>query len=148
MNADSRLSGILHVLLHMAERPEPVTSEALAAYMNANPVQIRRIMSGLREAGYVRSERGPGGGWLLAINLASLTMRDVYGAIGSPGLFAIGHRSDNPACLVEQAVNGALGETLRRAEAQILERLGEISLADLSDDFHRRAVAAGRDWKG
>lgn len=148
MKNDSRLSGILHVLLHMAERPEPVTSEALAAHMGANPVQVRRIMAGLREAGFVRSGRGHGGGWVLACELDRVTMLDIYRAIGAPGLFAVGHRSDSPACLVEQAVNAALGGTLAAAERQILERLGEITLADLAADFHRRAQAAGHIWKG
>jgi Rrf2 family protein len=143
MRSDSRLSGILHVLLHMAERPEPVTSEALAAHMGANPVQVRRIMAGLREAGFVHSGKGHGGGWTIGRDLAALTMRDVYAAIGSPTLFAIGNRSENPGCMVEQAVNAALDDTLRQAEAQILDRLAEISLADLSADFRRRAVEAG-----
>ncbi len=49
MKRDSRLSGILHVLLHMAEHQGPVTSDTLAQAMQTNPVVIRRIMAGLRE---------------------------------------------------------------------------------------------------
>ena len=56
MKRDSRLSGVLHVLLHMAEQEGPVTSEVLAKAMCTNPVVIRRILSGLREQGYVASE--------------------------------------------------------------------------------------------
>ena len=44
---DTRLSGVLHVLLHMAEHDGPVTSETLARAMSTNPVVIRRIMAGL-----------------------------------------------------------------------------------------------------
>ena len=143
MSIDRRLSGILHVILHMAEGGRPVTSDALASHMGANPVQVRRLMGGLRDAGLVRSARGPGGGWELARDLAAVTMRDVFAAIGSPPLFAIGHRSQNPSCLVEQSVNGALGTTLEEAEKFILDRLGAISLADIHAEFHRRAVAAG-----
>lgn len=146
MKSDNRLSGILHVLLHMAERREPVTSEALAAHMGANPVQVRRTMAGLREAGIVRSGKGHGGGWTIARDLATVTMRDIYAAIGAPGLFAIGHRSDSPSCLVEKAVNAALGDALRQAEDLILKRFGEISLAELSAGFHRHAVEAGHIW--
>jgi len=60
MSRDSRLSGVLHILLHMAERQGPVTSEALAKIMQTNPVVIRRTLAGLRERGYVRSEKGHG----------------------------------------------------------------------------------------
>lgn len=146
MKSDNRLSAILHVLLHMAERSEPVTSEALAAHMGANPVQVRRTMAGLREAGIVRSEKGHGGGWAICRDLATVTMRDIYAAIGSPGLFAIGHRSQNPSCFVEKAVNASLGDALRQAERVVLDRFGQISLADLSAGFHRHAVEAGHIW--
>ena len=61
MKRDSRLSGVLHVLLHMAEHRDAMTSEVLAKAMDTNPVVIRRIMAGLRDQGYVRSEKGPGG---------------------------------------------------------------------------------------
>ena len=63
MKTDNRLSDILHILLHMAEFDGPVTSETLSQVMPSNPVVVRRIMAGLRDAGYVRSEKGHGGGW-------------------------------------------------------------------------------------
>src|SRR3546814_14210830 len=66
MKRDSRLSGVLHVLLHMAEAGGPLTSASLAKAMQTNPVVVRRILAGLREAGFVRSEKGHGGGWKIA----------------------------------------------------------------------------------
>ena len=50
MKRDSRLSGVLHVLLHMSEQGAPMTSEQLARAMQTNPVVIRRILGGLRDA--------------------------------------------------------------------------------------------------
>lgn len=149
MKRDSRLSGVLHVLLHMAEHDGPVTSEVLAQAMQTNPVVIRRIMAGLREQGYVRSEKGHGGGWTLACDLGTITLRDIYYALGSPSLLAIGNRTEAPGCLVEQAVNTALDAAYRDAEAMLLSRLGDVTLAMLSADFHtrlaqRRAVG-GKD---
>ena len=138
MNRDSRLSGVLHVLLHMAEQNSPVTSEALARMMRTNPVVIRRIMSGLRDQGYVRSEKGHGGGWTIARDLAEITLRDIYDAIGSPALFAIGHRSEAPGCVVEQAVNAALDGSLREAQALLLASFETVTLAALSADFRER----------
>jgi DNA-binding IscR family transcriptional regulator len=129
---------MLHVLLHMVRRPEPLTSESIAAMLRTNPVVVRRTMAGLREAGYVRSERGHGGGWTLACDPASITLLDVHRAVGGPTLFAIGNESDNPQCLVEQTVSGALAETLREAEALLLGRLGAVTLAALARDFDAR----------
>jgi DNA-binding IscR family transcriptional regulator len=143
MIRDSRLSGVLHVLLHLAEHKGPVTSELLARAMQTNPVVIRRIMAGLRARGYVNSERGHGGGWTACDGFAQLTLRDIYTALGSPGLFAIGNRNAQPGCLVEQAVNAALDDSLAEAETLLLRRLGEVTLGQLSADFHRRMLARG-----
>jgi len=143
MIRDSRLSGVLHVLLHMAEHSGPVTSEVLAKAMTTNPVVIRRIMAGLREQGYVSSEKGHGGGWRLCCDLNAVTLRDIYVALGSPTLLAIGNRAEAPHCLVEQAVNTALGQAFDEAETLLLTRFGEVTLAMLSADFHRRLERRG-----
>ena len=143
MKRDSRLSGVLHVLLHMAEHDGPVTSEILARAMSTNPVVIRRVMAGLREQGYVRSEKGHGGGWTLACDLSAVTLRDVYKALGSPALLAMGNRTEAPGCLVEQAVNAALGDVFDDVEALLLARFGEVTLAMLSADFHQRFARRG-----
>lgn len=144
MKRDSRLSGVLHVLLHMAEAERPVTSEAMARAMQTNPVVVRRIMAGLREAGFVRSEKGHGGGWTIARELSAITLRDIHLALGEPEFFAMGNRTEAPGCLVEQAVNAALDGAFRDAEALLLERFGTVTLAALSADFHARMVASGR----
>ncbi len=144
MKRDSRLSGVLHVLLHMAEVDGPVTSETMAEAMQTNPVVIRRIMAGLRDAGFVRSEKGHGGGWTIVRDLASITLRDVYAALGEPELFAMGNRTEAPGCLVEQAVNGALNDAFEDAEALLLDRLNAVTLAELNADVHARMVASGK----
>lgn len=144
MKSDSKLSGVLHVLLHMAEVGEPLTSDAMAKVMQTNPVVIRRILAGLRDAGFVRSEKGHGGGWTIACDLAAITLRDVYFALGSPQMLAMSHRTDAPDCLVEQSVNAALDDSFREAEALLLNRLGAVTLAELSADFHARMITSGK----
>lgn len=144
MKRDSRLSGVLHCLLHMAELQEPATSEWLARAMQTNPVVIRRLMAGLRDAGLVASAKGHGGGWVLSCPLDRITLRDIHEAVGAPALLAVGHREESPGCLVEQAVNAALDEAYRQAEALLLKRLSGITLAALSRDFHLRLQASGR----
>ncbi len=127
----------------MAEQDGPVTSDILARAMATNPVVIRRIMAGLRDQGYVRSEKGHGGGWTLACDLSKVTLRDIYAALGSPSLFAVGNRTEAPGCLVEQAVNAALDQAFEDAEALLLARLGQVTLAMLSAGFHEGLVARG-----
>src|SRR3989344_4163059 len=103
MKRDSRLSNVLHALLHMAELEGPATSEAMAQAMQTNPVVVRRLMAGLRYAGFVSSAKGHGGGWVLSCPLTDITLRDIYEALGA--------------------------------------RLGAVTLAQLSAEFHERMVA-------
>ena len=140
MRRDSRLSGVLHLLLHMAQHAGPSTSETLAQAMDTNPVVIRRVMAGLREQGYVQSTKGHGGGWTLACDLAKVTLRDIYVALGSPALLAIGNRTEAPGCLVEAAVNAALNDSFQHAEQLLLARLGEVTLAKLHADVLKRST--------
>jgi DNA-binding IscR family transcriptional regulator len=128
----------------MAQQDGPVTSEVLARAMDTNPVVLRRVMAGLREQGYVRSEKGHGGGWTLACDLAKVTLRDIYTALGSPSLLAIGNRTEAPGCLVEEAVNAALSKSFEDAEQLLLSRLGEVTLATLRDDVRSRFATRGR----
>ena|SRR5688572_27989135 len=143
MKRDSKLSAVLHVLLHMAETDGPVTSESLAVAMHTNPVVVRRVMSGLRQAGFVSSAKGHGGGWVLSCSLSAVTLGDIHNAVGSPALLAMGNRTESPGCVVEQAVNAALDSACQEAEALLLKRFNSITLADLSKDFHRRMTGGG-----
>jgi DNA-binding IscR family transcriptional regulator len=142
MKKNSQLSDVLHVLLHMAEGDGPATSEALAAAMQTNPVVLRRLMGGLRDAGFVVSAKGHGGGWVLACDMDRITLGDVYQALGAPQLVSLGFREDRPTCLVAQAVNDALAGAAQEAEALLLKRFGAVTLATLSKDFHQRMAAA------
>jgi DNA-binding IscR family transcriptional regulator len=138
MRNDSRLSRMLHVLLHMARHDGPMTSETIATMLRTNPVVVRRTMAGLRDAGYVLSEKGHGGGWVLACDLARVSLLDVHNAVGGPRIFAIGNENDNPACAVERVVNDAVADALHDAEALLVARLGAVSLAELAHAFDAR----------
>jgi DNA-binding IscR family transcriptional regulator len=105
MNKDTRLSDVLHVLLHLAQADTPRTSDVLARSLGTNSAVFRRTMAGLRDAGLVHSTKGPGGGWQLALPLHRITFLAVYEALGCPSLFAIGNRSERTNCLVEKNVN-------------------------------------------
>ena len=136
MRRDSKLSSILHVLLHMAHADRPFTSDELAGFLDTNPVLVRRVLAGLRERGYVGSDKGHGGGWTITCDLRRVTLRDIYEAVGSPTVFAMGNRSEQPECLVERAVNDALSSAFDEAEALLIERFKDVTLADLSTRFN------------
>ncbi|CAH0209181.1 Putative HTH-type transcriptional regulator YwnA [Massilia sp. Bi118] len=120
----------------MAHSERPLTSEELAGFLDTNPVLVRRTLAGLRERGYVGSGKGHGGGWVVTADLQQVTLRDIYEAVGSPTVFAMGNRMDNPECLVEKAVNQSLASAFEEAEALLIQRLSNVTLAELSERFN------------
>ncbi len=142
MKRDSKLFTALHILAHLAEAgARPMTSEELAVCFHTNPVVIRRALAGLREAGIVTSAKGHGGGWAVARPPATISLGEIYVALGERGVLAPVAGSESPGCLIEATVANALDGFYAEAEALLRRRLGDISLADLSADFHRRLFA-------
>ena len=132
MPYSSRLSVALHVLAHLADAPEPQTSEHLAACVGTNPVVVRRTLAGLREAGLVASARGAGGGWILTREPNDVTLADVYTALGERLLVAIDVAGPRDAeCAIRHAVSTTLDEFLDDADALLAARLKRITLASL-----------------
>ena len=129
---------MLHVLLHMRARDEPLTSAAIATMLGTPAPIVRRTMKGLREHGIVSSSKGHGGGWSLIRPLAEITMLDVYEALGEPTLFALGPAADDPTCLVERAVDARLGDAFARAAEGLRVELRATTLQEIATDFERR----------
>lgn len=142
---DARLSRMLHLLIHMGRMEGPLTSDTAAIMLGTNPVVIRRTMAGLRDAGYVRSVKGHGGGWSLTGKLDDITMLDVHRALGENRIFALGPADLDPMCLVEQAVNGSLESAMREAETLLLQRLADVTLADIAAEFDKRFAELSPD---
>jgi Rrf2 family protein len=135
MPYSSRFAVALHVLAHLADAPEPQTSEHLAACVGTNPVVVRRTLAGLREAGLVASARGTGGGWMLSRDADAITLADVYDALGERLLVAIdvaGPAARNSDCPIRRTVSVTLDEFLEDADALLVARLERITLASLA----------------
>ena len=144
MKRDSRLSVALHVLLHMAQRDTPMTSEEMAACAGTNPVVIRRTFAGLRKAGIVASTKGHGGGWRLGRALSSISLAQVQEALDET-IIALGKAEEMPGCLVEQAVNAALDDAVAEARALLVRRLAAISLASVFGSIDTSKIPLAKD---
>ena len=144
MKPNSRLSVALHVLLHMAQRPDPMTSEEMAACAGTNPVVIRRTFAGLREAGIVASTKGHGGGWRLGRALSEVSLAQVQDALDEP-VIVLAKTEDMPGCAIETAVNAALDDAVSEARALLARKLASISLADLFDGIDVSHIPQPKD---
>ncbi|WP_415750629.1 RrF2 family transcriptional regulator [Burkholderia sp. BCC1996] len=121
----------------MTRDKQPTTSNQIAEILGTNSAVVRRTLAGLRRAGYVASLKGHGGGWSIACDLEAVSLFDIYSAIGSERIFAIGFDHTNPDCAVERVVNAAVDDVLHQAEALLIEKFKDITLGDLARDFEK-----------
>jgi len=103
--------------------------------LDTNPVVVRRTMSGLKKAGFVHADKGPGGGWTLVQALEEISLFDIYQAVGEPTIFAIGNEQETPNCLVELVVNKALNQAMQEAQNILIQQLKSTNLSKLAQDF-------------
>ena len=113
-----------------------VNSEFLAGSIGVNPVIVRTVISQLREAGIVQTQRGSSGAEL-AKPLHEITLYDVYKAVGSvdpeEGLFHF-HEQPNPDCPVGRNIHIVLDQHLADAQRAMEEKLMSVTLADIVED--------------
>ncbi len=116
-----------------------VNSEFLAGSIGVNPVIVRSVISQLREAGIVRTQRGSSGAEL-AKRLDEITLYDIYKAVGSvdteEGLFHF-HEQPNPDCPVGRNIHKVLDRRLLDAQRAMEEKLKAATLADIAEDTKR-----------
>ena len=103
--------------------------------LGTNSAVVRRTMGGLREAGFVISAKGHGGGWTLARPLNEISLLALYEALGSPALFAIGPDQGEVHCLLARAANEATNDALAAARATFMQRLGAVSVGEIVEGW-------------
>jgi len=129
---NTRFAVAVHILTLLAVfRGEALTSEFIAGSVQTNAVVIRRILGKLREAGLVSALQGPGGGFTLAADPSTLTLRRVYEALAERTVIPI-HAEANPKCPVGRNIGTLLDEVVSGAEAAMLRSLDDITIETLA----------------
>jgi Rrf2 family protein len=145
MKRNKRLSVALHLLLHMAERPDAaMTSEEMSTCAGTNAVVIRRTLAGLREAQIVSSLKGHGGGWRLVRPLSEITLEEVQRALDERVVTSPSMHKEGSGCLIEKVIHLALDDAVAEANRVLERRLATITLADIAADVYRldRAISS------
>ncbi len=123
-----------------ATSPGVLTSRALAVSRGIPPTLIAQIVAALAKAGWVVTRRGAGGGISLAVNPASITLREVIELIDGPvGI---------TRCLVDDAACAgrdlcALRGIWAEAQARMLEVLDGVTVAALARAIEPGAAPPG-----
>jgi Rrf2 family protein len=129
MAVNTRFATGVHTLVLLAAEPDiQQTSEEIAKKLNINPVVIRRVLSLLRQAGLVGSQKGPSGGTKLARPPKAISLGDVYRALEpSPILHASSISGEHAA-----KVSAVLEKAIRNAQSALESELDATTLSQLA----------------
>jgi Rrf2 family protein len=138
MSANSRLTIAAHALawisLYQRQGHAVATSEQIATSANTNPVVIRRLLGELRKAGLVESRRGVGAGWVLARELETVTLLDVYEAVEPGPLFAMHRAAPDQGCVVGYGIQPAMQAIYAGVEETLRRELAAVTMEDVLRD--------------
>jgi Rrf2 family protein len=121
-------------LMELARRGSRTKAVDLAEAIGTTRGFLSQAMTPLAQRGWVRSEPGPAGGYVLTVDLAEVNVLEVIEAIEGP--------SDSGRCVLEdrpcsEEGRCALHQPWQRARSQLLEELSQSSLATLSSQRPR-----------
>ena len=131
---NSRYTVALHILTYLAMEFEGRnTSEDMGKSINTNPVVVRRILSILREAGYVSSQAGIGGGITLIVPPESITMFDVYQLFERGALFPMHTNPPAEHCPSGGTIQLILKPIYNDAYQAMCDVLAQTTIAQLAE---------------
>ena len=141
MQITSRFTIAVHILVAIDyfKDMDRVNSEFLAGSTGVNPVIVRTVISRLREAGILNTQRGSSGANLTR-PLSEVTFYDIYKAVDSvdeqEGLFHF-HEQPHPDCPVGGNIHRALDGKLDAIQQSMEEQMKMITVQDVEDDVIR-----------
>jgi Rrf2 family protein len=121
----------VHMLTMLAgSASEPLCSEAMALSANANSVSVRRVLGRFREAGFVASKPGVGGGTHLIRDPAEITLADVWRTVHGEE-HVLGVYEGHPDCPVGASIQSLLLGVDGRVRRAVEDELSVTTIAQL-----------------
>lgn len=128
---NGRFATSIHILTLLEQAgDELLSSEYLASSININPVLVRKEVSNMRNHGLVATKEGKNGGSYLARPASQIRLAEIYKATRNESLLGYNKNDPNPACPVGRQINQHLDELYDIAELAVLQKLGDITLAE------------------
>lgn len=134
MKVSTRFSDSIHILAFICIYQGKITlsSSNIASSLETSPVVVRRLMTSLKEAGFIKTKHGIPDPELL-VDPKKITLLDVYLATeGETPLFTIDHNT-NPQCIVGGNIQPTLEDYYRHAETAAKAKLQQVTLQDVID---------------
>ena len=133
MATSSRFVVATHLLVALARHgARPMMSEQLATSASTNPTVVRKLLSMLARAGLTTSQRGAGGGALLARPPGRISLLDVYRAVETEPLVAWHRCGPSLDCEIGRGLHDALAPRVDAAVQAFEAQLAATSIADVA----------------
>jgi Rrf2 family protein len=119
----------------------PVQVKDIAERQQIPMKYLEQIFHKLKKADFIKSERGPGGGYVLTKDPKKITVGDI--------IKAVKEHTDLVSCVCDSAVDGKACEredqcvtraVWQKAARQITEHFNSVTMADLCEDARRKNV--------
>ncbi|WP_144548329.1 Rrf2 family transcriptional regulator [Bacillus sp. X1(2014)] len=129
MNSDFTIA--VHSLVYLAYLPDHMaSSESIAANVCTNAARIRKIMSCLRNHGFVRTKEGIGGGYILDCNSQEVSLADIYRTVSRGSLKPNWCTGDpEQKCVISSNTQVVMDQIFNDAELYFEKYLENITLS-------------------
>ena len=130
MHISAKADYALRAAIHLASVSEgPTKSEAIAVAQGIPAKFLEAILTSLRDAHVVRSQRGASGGFWLSRPADSITVADVMRAVDGPLASVRGQRPEDVAYTGSAAPLSSVWLAVRSSLREVLEH---VTLADIA----------------
>lgn len=114
-----------------------LTGDFLADKVGVNPATMRSIMSTLKNAGMIDTERGIGGATLVR-KLKEITLLDVFEAFGCNDEHIFKLHNPNVNCPIGSNFDIIMNARYKQIEDAFLHSLQDVTLSEIYKDFKKR----------
>jgi Rrf2 family transcriptional regulator, cysteine metabolism repressor len=119
---------------------QPLQIRQIASQQNIPDRYLEQLLASLRRYGFVKSQRGAKGGYVLAREPRSISVLEVIRCVEGTDPLAIAAKNDNaPENLTGTSVVQEIWQSAQQAAAKVLD---SCSLKDLCDREYQRRLSA------
>ena len=128
----------LRTLTLLASSENMLKSHQIARQLGEDPTFIRKILSKLAKADYVKSYGGRYGGYIINISPGEITVKAVYVALGDVSIIPF-------YTVPSTGVEFFISQIIDKAERKFQEELNGVTIQDLVDHRNRNEIRKEKD---
>lgn len=144
MKYSYKLSDAIHLLSYLdIYKDGDLSSKAIANSIESNPSIVRQLMSDLRKAGIIETQKGKADPTLKK-DPKDISLYDIYQAINMDHTLLHIDPKTNPKCIVGGNIQHSLNHFYDEIEDFAYTRMKQITLADVIGDILERESNKGK----